>query len=307
MISGAKTGMRIAAAVLIIVAVCAVWGVCYKLKIPRMMFEPVFYNDIQKMKLVSEMRVNVNASVEAEKSAVLADTDEASRTFAAQAEKASDTVEADRQKLGTLIEAEKTGPEMDMFRQFSICWEKFQQVDKELLPLSEQNTNIKAYNLSHGAGDTALDHLDAALKQITAPLSAPGIKACDIQGAAYRIMIAALRIQVLQSPHIAESSFVRMDEIEAKIHTCDQHIRDDLKKLSDMTGASGTASIKSVEDAYTHFWQINTEILKLSRQNSNIRSMTLSLGQKRKVTAECQDVLSALEELLQNRSFKATR
>ncbi len=49
------------------------------------LFEPVFVNDVKKIRLVSEMRVKLNASVEAEKSAVLADTDEASRAYADQA------------------------------------------------------------------------------------------------------------------------------------------------------------------------------------------------------------------------------
>ncbi len=292
-------------AVLAVIAVSVLWGVCDRLQVPRALLAPVFYNDVKEMQLVSAMQTHLNTSVEAEKSAVLADTDEASHTSAVQAQQASDAVEADRRKLGTLINAGSSDAEQKAFRQFSLCWEKFQQIDRELLPLSEQNTNIKAYDLSHGAADVAMNHLEVVLKQITENLQTPsGINVCEIRELASRIMIAALKIQVLQSPHIAESDETRMNAIETQIHTCDQKVHDALSRLSGLIGAD---AVKSVETAYADFWRINTEILKLSRQNSNIRSMVMSLGQKRKATAECQDTLTALETLLQNRSFKATR
>ena len=48
--------------------------------------------------------------------------------------------------------------------------------------------------------------------------------------------------------------------------------------------------------------------MTLSRNNSNIRSFALSLGQKRKMTAECQDMLNALRETVQQgMTYKATR
>jgi hypothetical protein len=53
---------------------------------------------------------------------------------------------------------------------------------------------------------------------------------------------------------------------------------------------------------------INAEIVELSRQNSNIRSFALSLGQKRKMTAQCQDVLAALQETVrESMAYKATK
>jgi hypothetical protein len=49
------------------------------------------------------------------------------------------------------------------------------------------------------------------------------------------------------------------------------------------------------------------EIAALSRRNSNVRSLALSLGKKRTVTAECSDLLRALEETLARHHFAATR
>ena len=47
--------------------------------------------------------------------------------------------------------------------------------------------------------------------------------------------------------------------------------------------------------------------MALSRRNSNVRSLALSLGRKRAVTAECDDVLLALQDTLSKHDFKATR
>jgi hypothetical protein len=52
---------------------------------------------------------------------------------------------------------------------------------------------------------------------------------------------------------------------------------------------------------------VNEEIVVLSRRNTNVRSLELSLGRKRKVTAECQDALRALEEALAKHAVSATR
>jgi hypothetical protein len=45
----------------------------------------------------------------------------------------------------------------------------------------------------------------------------------------------------------------------------------------------------------------------LSRRNSNVRSLAVSLDQKRKVTAECRGRLNAVQESVQTEVFKATR
>jgi hypothetical protein len=52
---------------------------------------------------------------------------------------------------------------------------------------------------------------------------------------------------------------------------------------------------------------VTAEVIKLSRQNSNIKSLELSLGKKRKLTAQCDEILAALQETVQRRTFKATR
>ena len=53
---------------------------------------------------------------------------------------------------------------------------------------------------------------------------------------------------------------------------------------------------------------IHAEIVALSRRNSNVRSLALSLGRKRMVTAECEDAAARhSKQALATHEFTATR
>jgi len=304
--SGKSIGTLVVAAALVAFLVFVAWLLYFKPKMADIFFEPVFVNDVKKVRLVSEMRVNLNASVEAEKSAVLADTDEASRAYADQALGLSTAVEDARLELEVLIEAEKMGREVDLFWEFSTCWERFRQIDQELLPLSVLNTNLKASELSFDSAQKAIKQLEKSLDALMNS-GVSNDKSCGIVKLSLRALTAALKIHALQSPHIAESRQEKMDEIEATIQTQDALVNQSLDALSFLMTPKSKPLVEAAKAAYTEFWRINTEVMKLSRQNSNVRSLALSLGQKRNVTIQCQDALEALEKAIQSKVYKATR
>src|SRR6185503_1930005 len=97
---------------------------------------------------VSGIQLNLHTSVEAEKNAVMAETDEASEAFAQQARSASALVEENRRQLGRLIETEKRPDEVTLFDEFSIAWKRYQELDREILDLAVENSNLKAMRLS---------------------------------------------------------------------------------------------------------------------------------------------------------------
>jgi hypothetical protein len=305
-ISSRSIATLVVAAALVAFLVFVAWILYFKPKMADIFFEPVFINDVKKVQRVSEMRVNLNASVEAEKSAVLADTDDASRAYAEQALGLSAAVENARLELGVMIEAEKMGTEVDLFREFSVCWERFRQIDQELLPLSVLNTNLKAYELSFGSAGKALNQYEEALYAL---MNSKGSrdKTCEIARLSLRSLCAALKIHALQSPHIAESRQEKMDEIETTIQTNNELVNRSLDALSFLMNPADKPLMEAAKAAYAEFWGINAEVMKLSRQNSNVLSLALSLGQKRKVTVQCQNVLAALEKAIHSRAYKATR
>ena len=81
-----------------------------------------------------------------------------------------------------------------------------------------------------------------------------------------------------------------------------------MKELA-RTARAAVDELKAAEAgaALDRFMGINDEIVTLSRRNSNVRSLALSLGRKRVVTAECEDDLRALEQALAKHEFTATR
>jgi len=52
---------------------------------------------------------------------------------------------------------------------------------------------------------------------------------------------------------------------------------------------------------------VTAEVMQLSRKNSNVKSMELSFGRKRRIAAQCDAVLAALQETAHNKTYKATK
>ena len=166
------------------------------------------------MDLVARMRLTLASASEAEKSAVLAVTDQDSQTFADQAHAATAEVERERKELGELLAAGGTQGEKDLLAQFSKVFTDLQHIDNELLGLAVKNTNIKAYSLAFGPAADALKEMDTALSRLVAK-SAGSPEAGNVALFAFGAQTAALRIQTLLAPHIAEESDKKMDELEA--------------------------------------------------------------------------------------------
>jgi hypothetical protein len=251
----------------------------------------------KRVDLVAQMRLNLASGSEAEKSAVMAITDQDSKTFADQARAATLEVERDQNELGELLQTGGTQNERDLLVQFSRVFTDLKRIDSDLLVLAIQNTNIKAYGLAFGPAADALKEMGTALSSIVTK-SAASQDAKNVTLLAYGAQIATLQIQTLLAPHIAEESDRKMDELEAQINKEDKEVRKDLDGLAAIQKFSGDPDLKIALSEYIRYCEIRGRILSLSRENTNVQSLSLSLGQKRKVLFLCQDVLSALQKTI---------
>jgi hypothetical protein len=268
-------------------------------------FQSAFERSVKKLQIIQTMSRDLLASAEAEKSAVMAETDEASQAFADQSVQASQQVEQARHALEPLLEGNHQ--QIQLFREFSRCWEQLQEIDREVLSLAVQNTNLKALRLSFGPAPDALRRMEKSLNHLMDAVSASP-DAVGIIRHATQAVIGALNLYTLQAPHIAESTAARMDEMEAVMKGLDAQVTAALQNLQALVEEPEKPSLDAAWAAYQDFQSIHAEIVALSRQNSNVRSFTLSLGQKRKTTARCQDTLAALQEAVQqSMAYKATR
>jgi hypothetical protein len=250
-----------------------------------------------RVDLVGRLELALARGSEAEKSAVLAITDEDSQAFADQARAATADVDRDRQELGRLLEAGGTQGERDLLARFSEAFGDLRCVDDEVLRLAVKNTNLKASALSFGPAAEALAELDGALARAAAKTAASpdALLALRLTSDA---RIAVLRIQALLAPHIAEESDARMDRMEASMLEEETRARRALAGLGALSRLGGDSDLAAASSALARYVDIKARIVALSRDNTNVRSLALSLNQKRRSLALCLDALGALKQAI---------
>jgi biopolymer transport protein ExbB/TolQ len=254
----------------------------------------------QRVELVSQMRLDLASASEAGKSAVMATTDQNSQVFADQARAATAAVERGRREVEELLQTRATKNEEELLAQFSQAFAEFRRIDRDVLEMAVRNTNLKAYSLAFGPAAEVLNEMDAALSRIVAQnvnSASPDVR--QVMQLADDARIRALHIQTLLAPHIAEESGGKMDELEALMAKDDVEVHKDLAGLAALLKSTGNPDLEIASSRYTQFSEIKTQIIKLSRENTNVRSLVITLNQERKVMLTCQDALAALEQAIQ--------
>ena len=129
-------------------------------------YETAIGNTTKSIELISRMRINLLKSTDLEKGAVMAVTDEESQALAEQSRKSADAVERDFQELKILIDAAKIDKEMKLLKEFADNWNNLRLIDKELLSLAVENSNIKATNLSFTSAAQAIADFERRLSEL---------------------------------------------------------------------------------------------------------------------------------------------
>jgi len=251
----------------------------------------------RRIELVDRMRVALASASEAEKSAVLAITDEDSQKLADQARASTDVVDHAQQELRDLLETGGTENERHLLDQFSQAFVEFRHIDDDLLNLAVKNTNLKAYGLAYGPAADALQEMHDALSRLVAA-SAESPESATVARLASGAEIAALRVQTMLPPHIAEEHDEKMDEMEASMGHEEEEVRKNFDGLRALPGLGANTDIQMATASWARFHDIKTQILTLSRENTNVRSLTISLNRKRNVMLACQEALDTLRQAI---------
>jgi hypothetical protein len=259
---------------------------------------------LEARRLAADLHVQFSKAADAANRAVMSDTEVASAAAADEAKRARQLVEQDIEALRPLLESLRYGPEREALSNFTSRFTAYRRLDDEILPLAAENTNLKAQRLSFGAAQQAADAFRAAMDGVR---QSSGAQHDRIEAVAERAVIAVLEIQVLQAPHIASADDAAMTRMEQQMATSQAAARTALAALRAVVPAADAGRLAEASAALDRFEAVHREILVLSRRNSNVRSLALSLGEKRTVTAACDDQLSMLEEALAKHEFAATR
>lgn len=248
-----------------------------------------------RVDLVARMQLDLASASEAEKSAVLAITDQDSQTYADQARAATAQVVQEQHDLSALLAKGGAEREQDLLSQFSKVFADLQRVDNDVLVLAVQNTNLKAYSLLFGPAADTQARIDAALARTVAKY-ADTADAKQVLPLAYDARLGVLRIQALLAPHIAEESDAKMDQMEAVMTREETQTRKDLAALAGLSKLVSDPDLSDATASFAHYSELKARILPLSRENTNVRSLALSLNQKRKAMIVCLDALNALKQ-----------
>jgi hypothetical protein len=265
-----------------------------------------YENTLEKKKILSQMRIHLLKSVEMEKNAVMAHTDQDSLDFANQSRSASATVEHNLNNLRSLVDAIPSQDEKKLMNEFSTCWTEFGKLDQVILELAVENTNLKAATLSREKGAEAIKRFEQALEYLL-QLSVGTEDESRIDGLVSHALIAGLKMYNLHSIHIAEATDEKMDQLEAQMKGEENKVTDSFTALSGIVGAEHLDAVSQAKTAFAEFVAMTAEVIQLSRKNSNIKSMELSFGKKRTIAAQCDAVLAAFQETVQNKTYKATK
>jgi hypothetical protein len=111
--------------------------------------------------------------------------------------------------------------------------------------------------------------------------------------------IAALRVQSLLPAHIAEASDERMNQMDAAIAAQDAKVQRDLDGLRSLPALVEVADLEAITASWARFRELEARILALSRENTDVRALALSLNEKRKALVACQAASDALRAAIE--------
>ena len=267
--------------------------------------EPALMQLVEARRLASDLHVQFTKAADASNRAVMADTDDASAEAAREAEHARQAVQRNIDRLQPILQSLGYAAEILHLDAFKARFAEYQALDKEILPLAVENTNLKAQRLSFGPAQEAADAFRSSLEAAGKSVTSKDID--HVAALVARATAALLEIQVIQARHIAEADEAAMSRMEARMTASEAAVQNALDMLKGRLPSSAGAQLAAAIAAFERFKMINAEIVRLSRRNTNVRSLALSLGRKRTVTAQCDDDLRALDEALSKHEFSATR
>ena len=249
-------------------------------------------------RVAADLRVEFTRAADAANRAVMAETDEMSIADAREAGIAKQAARKDVDALRPLLQQLGYAEESRLLEEFAGKFAEYEALDRRILDLAVENTNLKAQRLSFGPAQAAADEFAGALDGIVAAGDPWRVKALAAAG------VAAVRdIQALQAPHIAEPEDASMTRLETRMAAGETTARKALATLEPLVQPASRSRIDAAKPALDTFMTMNVQIIALSRRNTNVRSLALSLDQKRTLTGPCQETLKNLQAALDRHGY----
>jgi hypothetical protein len=249
---------------------------------------------IEKGKVINAISQKLFESVDAEKSAVLATSDEESRAFAKEATDLNAEIDRLRGKLRELVTVDARSVEVEKLNSFDGAWKELQQIDARLLGLAVANTNLKAARLLSRDGDSALSRFVDALTELQS-----GLNDADLLRTLARAEVAGLRSQSALFAHIPSADAAEMTRLEQRVQQLGEEVERALTSVRD-SGKVDAQQLAAAAAAWGEYRKLSAEVVRLSRENSNVISFDVSVHDKRLATKACLNALTELSAAVES-------
>ena len=181
---------------------------------------------------------------------------------------------------------------------------EYSALDRHVLELAVENTNLKAQRLS------SVPLRRRPTRCVTrSERCRRGACECAWQVKALEASAPASvrEIQALQAPHIADPDDNAMARLEQRMTGSEAAARRALAALAPLVQPASRPRLAAATQALDRFMALNAQIISLSRRNTNVRSLALSLNQKRPLIGACEESLRALQDALAKHGYPAGR
>jgi hypothetical protein len=255
--------------------------------------------------LSADLLVQFTKAADAANRAVMADTDDASVAFAREAGQAKQAVQRDVDALGPMLQGLSYSDETRLLQEFVSRFKAYDALDRRILDLAVENTNLKAQRLAFGPAQDAADAFGDALEPFAT--SMPARDTYRARALVATAVASVREMQVMEAPHIAEADDAVMARLEKRMAASETSARSALATLATIAPPASRPHLSGATAALDRFMALHTEILALSHRNTNVHSLAMSLSQKPALTTACEDRLRALNDALAKRGYKVAR
>jgi hypothetical protein len=255
--------------------------------------------------LAAQLRIDFAKASDESNRAVMAETDEESIAFARAAEASTRAVNTAMTELSKRLADLGDPGNAELVQRVRERFERYQAVDKEILKLAVENTNLKARRLLFGPVAEAANEFCRTLQAFAS--AAPDSTARRIGDSAFRAQLAVREVEVLEAPHIAEAKNPEMDHLEQEMASRQTIAREALSFIEKSARPQDRSALDAAKTALDSFDMLSRQLIALSRRNTNVRSLELAMRQKPPLTAACDESLAALQTALANQGFTGTR
>lgn len=259
----------------------------------------------ESRRVVATLRLDFQQMADASNRAVMANSEDASTAAARESQAATSAVEKDAAKLAELLQGLNYANETGVLSEFKARFSELKALDTRIVSLAVENTNLKAQGLAFGPASEAAGAFADSLSTARARFPSKDIERAELLIA--QALLAVREIQVLHAPHIAEIDEAVMLRMEKQIADLDTKSRTALTALAALAPAEARPSLTEALAALDRFKATSAQIIELSRRNTNVLALDLSLRQKPALVAACNRPLVALQAALALEGPKSSR